>query len=79
MYQDAFDQSVRLYLNSGNKAASLFGVLIRDTASNELDLRGRGNALARAVFHPASCELIAIYLPCKIANLSSQIELGGAL
>lgn len=77
-YQDAFNQSVGLYLNSGNKAASLFGVLIRDTASNELDLRGRGNALARTVFHPASCELIAIYLPCKIANLASQIKLGGA-
>ncbi|MBW2690099.1 MAG: hypothetical protein JRC99_09230 [Deltaproteobacteria bacterium] len=77
-HQDAFDQSVSLYLNSGNKAASLFGVLIRDTAPNELDLRGRGNALARTVFHPASCELIAVYLPCKIADLPSQIEQGGA-
>ncbi len=76
-HQDAFDQSISLYLNSSNKAASLFGVLIRDTAPNELDLRGRGNALASKVFHPTSCELIAVYLPYKIADLPSQIGEGG--
>lgn len=77
-HQDAFDKSLTLYLNSGNKAASLFGVLIRDTAPNELDLQGRGNDLGRKVVHPASCELIAVYLPCKIADLPSQLKEGGA-
>lgn len=77
-HQNAFDQSLSLYLNSGNKAASLFGVLIRDTAPNELDLQGRGNAIARTVVHPATCELIAVYLPCNIADLPSQVEKGCA-
>ena len=76
-HQDAFDQSVSFYLNSGNKAASLFGILIRDTTPNELDLQGRGKALGRTVVHPASCELIAVYLPCKIADLPSLTEEGG--
>lgn len=76
-YQAAYDQSVTLYFNSNNKAVSLFGVLIRDTAPNKLDLQGRGNALACTVSQPASCELIAVYLPCKIENLSNQIEEGG--
>lgn len=78
VHQDAFDQSVSFYLNSGNKAASLFGVLIRDTVPNKLDLQGRGNALGGTVVHPASCELIAVYLPCKIADLPGMIEEGGA-
>lgn len=77
-HQEVFDQSISLYLNSGNKAASLFGILIRDTVPSELDLQGRGNALGRKIVHPTSCELIAVYLPCKIADLPSQIEEGGA-
>lgn len=76
-HQDAFDKSLTHYLNSGNKAVSLFGILIRDTAPNELDLQGRGNDLGRKVVHPASCELIAVYLPCKIADLPSRIKEGG--
>ncbi|HBR29375.1 MAG TPA: hypothetical protein DD789_08035 [Firmicutes bacterium] len=77
-YQEAFDHSVALYLNSGNKAASLFGILIRDTAPNKLDLEGRGKALGNTVIRPASCELIAVYLPFEITDLLSQIEGGGA-
>jgi hypothetical protein len=77
-YQAAYNQAVELYFNSGNKAASLFGVLIRDTAPNKLDLQGRGNALGGTVVDPASCALIAVYLPCKIADLLGMIEKGGA-
>lgn len=76
-YEEAFNQSVAFYLNS-RRAASLFGILIRDTAPNELDLKERGKALGNIVIHPASCELIAVYLPCKITELPNQIKEGGA-
>lgn len=77
-HQEAFDKSVSFYLKSGNKAASLFGILIRDTVPNKLDLQGRGNALSGTVVQPASCELIAVYLPCKIADLPNMTKKGGA-
>ncbi len=73
-FQTAYDQAATLYFNSGNKAASLFGVLIRDTTPNELDLKGRGLALGEKIVKPCSCELIAIYLPFEIAELHDQIE-----
>lgn len=77
-FQEAYDKSVIKYFDSGNKAASLFGILIRDTLPNELDLRGRGNALGNNIVNPTSCELIAIYLPFKITNLPAMIKEGGA-
>ncbi len=73
-YETAYNQSVTLYLNSGKKAATLFGVLIRDTASNELDLKNRAKALSLVLKHPASCELMAVYLPCKIDELLTQMK-----
>lgn len=77
-YEEAFNKSVALYLNSGNKAVSLFGVLIRDTKPNKFDLEARGKALGTTVLQPTSIDLIAVYLPCKITDLLSQIEGGGA-
>lgn len=70
--------SLTLYFNSGNKAVSLFGVLIRDTAANELDLKGRGKALGAALRAPTSCHLLALYLPCKIVELPERIKGGDA-
>lgn len=77
-YQNAYDQSATLYFNSGNKAASLFGILIRDTVPNELDLQNRGNALGQVMDDPASCELIAAYLPFKISDLPNVLKEGVA-
>lgn len=77
-YQDAYFQSLTTYLNSGNKAASLFGLLIRDTKPNQLDLEKQGNSLAQNISHPTSCELIALYLSCKISDLPDIIRRGGA-
>ena len=76
-YEALFNAAVALFLDSENKAISLFGVLIRDTKPNELDLRARGRRLAAALRDPATCHLIAIYLPCPIDHIPSRVSRGG--
>ena len=76
VYETSFKAAVRLFLESGNKALALFGVLIRDTQPDELDLRTQGRTMAGKLQHPTTCCLIAIYLPCDIVDLPSRI-LGG--
>lgn len=73
-----FDASVRLLLQSGNKALTLFGVLVRDTPPDERDLRSRGRQLGGVVKAPAGCHLLALYLPCPIASLPDRVQ-GGVL
>lgn len=75
-YQEAYNASAIAYFNSGSKDASIFGILIRDTKPNQLDLQGRGNSLGEKVTAPTSCTLIAIYLPCKICDLPGIIQGG---
>ena len=71
--EDQFKEAVRQLINSGNQAISLFGVLIRDTPPNALDLESRGDALSKTVSSPTSCRLIAIYLPFPIADLPTRV------
>jgi hypothetical protein len=73
----SFNSAVGLFMGSGNKAISLFGILIRDTQPNELDFRARGRSLARRLQDPTSCNLLAIYLPCAITDLPSRVSGGG--
>lgn len=73
-YAPMYDQAVALYLNSQKRDACLFGLLIRDTTPNELDLKGRGTYLGKNILHPSVCELIAIYLPYKIDTLPDIIN-----
>ena len=75
-FEVAFNSAVEDYLNSGNRAATLFGILIRDTAVNELDLKGRGSALGATVPAPALCVLMAVYLPHKISDLPARMLRG---
>ena len=77
-YEASFKAAVGLFLASGNRAIALFGVLIRDTQPHELDLRARGQTLAGALQVPTTCRLIAIYLPCTIADLPSRVSGGGS-
>jgi len=77
-FESHYNASLSLYFNSGNKAVSLFGVLIRDTKANELDLKGRGKALGRLLNAPTSCHLLALYLPGKIAELPERVKGGDA-
>lgn len=75
--ENLFNEAVKLFVNSGNKAVTLIGVLIRDTQPNQLDLQPRGKALAEKLRNPTLCHLMAIYLPCAIADLPSRLQ-GGA-
>lgn len=75
-YEVSFNEAITLYLESGNKAVALIGVLIRDTPPNQLDLRNRGKNLAGILQAPTSCRLIAIYLPCAIVDLPDRIRGG---
>lgn len=71
-----FNAAIRLLLQSGNKAMSLFGVLVRDTQPDERDLRNRGQHLGGIVKAPAGCRLLALYLPCQIASLPTRVQGG---
>jgi len=77
-HETSFNAAVGLFLNSGNKAIALFGVLIRDTNPNEQDLRPRGQSLAKNIQSPTTCHLVALYLPCVIADLPRLVVGGGA-
>jgi hypothetical protein len=76
-FEAAFNSAVEDYLNSGHGAATLFGILIRDTSANELDLKGRRAALGAKVPARTSCILLAVYLPHKISDLPVRISPGG--
>jgi len=77
-HEVSFNAAIKLFLESGNKAVALFGVLVRDTQPNELDLRNRGQFLANILQAPATCQLVAIYLPCNIEDLPTLISAGGS-
>lgn len=76
-HEPSFNAAVTVFLRSGNKDVALFGVLIRDTAPNELDLRSRGHSLAKMLHDSSTCQLIALYLPCAITDLPTRV-LGGS-
>lgn len=64
-----FQEAIRAYLKSNGRDIALFGILIRDTQPNEMDLRNRAVALGKVVVSPTSVELNAWYLPCRIDDL----------
>jgi len=75
-HEASFNEAIGLFFESGNKAVALFGVLIRDTQPNELDLRRRGQTLSGTLQDPTTCQLIAIYLPCTIIGLPALVAGG---
>ena len=77
-YEASFNAAITLFLDSGNKAIALFGVLIRDTEPNAFDLQARGQALAGSLQNPTTCQLIAIYLPCTISDLPARVAGDGS-
>ena len=72
-----FNAAIGLLFQSGNKAITLFGVLVRDTQPDERDLRSRGQHLGKIIETPTWCSLIALYLPCPISSLPGRVQ-GGA-
>ena len=77
-YEVMYDIACARFANSGNRDISLFGVLLRDTEPNELDLKSRRETLAAILQNPTICQLIAIYLPCKIEDLVTHVSGGGS-
>lgn len=68
-YEASFKSAVSLFLASGNKAVALFGMLIRDTTPNEMDLKTRGQHFANTLTAPTTCLLAAVYVPCPVEEL----------
>lgn len=77
-YQEKFSNAATCFFNSGNKQVVLFGILIRDTQITSNDLSTRGIELGNKLSSPATCQLIALYLPWEIKQLVSKIRKGGA-
>jgi hypothetical protein len=76
-HEAAFDAACIRYFNSGNRDLALFGILVRDQAAREEDLRARGQALAGRLQAPTRCCLMALYLPWPIARLPEYVGQGG--
>lgn len=73
-YRDLYEKAVGRYLKAEGKELLLVGILIRDTAPSELDLKSRGQALSKKLGKPTRIELIAWYLPVPIAEWPKLLE-----
>lgn len=71
-----YREAVGRYLNSSGKDMLIVGVLLRDTGSDEKDIKSRAQYLARHLVSPTRVEISAWYLPVPIADWAA--ELGGA-
>ncbi|HOI25207.1 MAG TPA: hypothetical protein PK581_06395 [Caldisericia bacterium] len=73
-HKQMFSSSLEIFLNSGRKIVSLYGVLIRDIKANELDLMNPGKSLSYSITPPTCCKLVALYLPCSIEDLPEKVR-----
>jgi len=73
-YRDLYVKAVERYLRSEGKELLLIGVLVRDTAPNELDLKSRGEALSRKLDAPTCVQLIAWYLPVPTSDWPQFVQ-----
>lgn len=74
----SFKGALKRYINSEKRrAVMLFGVLIRDTAPNQLDLVNHGTTLSGQVHNPTTCHLAALHLPFPISSLPTRVNGGG--
>ena len=73
-HESAFNAAIKNFLQTENRSIRFFGVLIRDTEPNQFDLEARGRSLAESLQDPTKCALIAIYLPCAIADLPTRVS-----
>ena len=75
-YLELYRKAVERYLESEGKALLLVGVLIRDTAPSERDLKVQGMALSNRIDDPTRIDLIAWYLPVPIPDWPALIQAG---
>ena len=73
----AYREAVGRYVNSSGKDLLLVGVLLRDTDSNEMDVKSRARHLGRRLASPTRVEVQAWYIPVPIPDLPAVLG-GGA-
>jgi hypothetical protein len=73
-HRDLYESAVGRYLRSQGKELLLVGILLRDTAPSEMDLKARGQTLAEKLVGPTRVELIAWYLPVPIAEWPKLLQ-----
>lgn len=71
-----YQRAVCNYLSSGGRSFKLIGMLMRDTAPNELDLKNRAGYLSTKISAPTAVELDAWYLPTPVANWPTIVQGG---
>ena len=73
-YWKMFKKAIRLYLNSTGEAFALYGMLMRDTAPHELDLKNRAKKLGTSSDELPIIRLFAWYFPIPIDRWSEVIK-----
>ena len=74
LYRSFFEEAVKRFLASGGSDLVIVGVLVRDTAPSEADLRSSGIALSTKIASPTRVDLIAWYLPALVADWAQLLR-----
>ena len=74
LHRTLFEEAAQRYVASEGTALALVGVLVRDTAPNELDWKTVGGALAGCFDDPTRVDLIAWYLPVPLADWPALVR-----
>jgi hypothetical protein len=74
-FKKVFDKAIKTYYQQNACKYLLYGVLIRDTAVNEKDIKPSYKRLKEEILEPIGLELLAIYLP--IAKEKSLNNMNG--
>lgn len=77
-FWEAYQKAIKRYLESGGKALMIFGLLMRDTIPNDLDIKNRAASLATTVTTPTKVELAVWYLPQPITDWATLTLRGAA-
>lgn len=72
-FRDLYEDARSLYLGSGGQETFLVGILIRDTAPDERDLKAAGISLSALTDIPARIELHGWYFPVPLQEWSSNL------
>lgn len=74
LHKDLYEKAVQRYLSSQGAEILVFGVLIRDTVPNELDLKSRISTLAGKLDSKTRIDAIAWYLPVPISDWPALLK-----
>ena len=72
-YENTIKLACGTYLNPKFGSFSLYGVLVRDTVPDQADLSSGGEKLAKLLYSPTDCQLVALHVPCAISKLSEYV------